>query len=253
VKSAPPIRSNPDGTCVRFRKHDGQDDSAVGAGFGAMTLAGKLLDVDAMAVTAAALVGLALGVAFSLMIYVRWRDELRAEPAGDPAAAAPAALATMATAGRAVLIGGTALALALILASQLGPTEIVVSLGVGVLLCSLLAIGASVVVMPAVLVIGGTRLEAYAFGVPRLARAAWARLTGAGTGWSAGQRSSARWPRPCSPRCSCRRSRSTRGRRRRRCCRAAIRRARASSRSPGPWARAGPRRSTSWSSPRRSR
>ena len=154
--------------------------ATVGAGLGAMTLAGKLFDIDAMAVTAAALVGLALGVAFSLMIYVRWRDELRAEPSGDPAAATRAAVTTMATTGRAVLIGGTALALALILASQLGPTEIVVSLGIGVLLCSLLAVGAAVVVMPAVLVRAGARLESFVFPAPRFASAAWARLTGAG-------------------------------------------------------------------------
>ena len=152
----------------------------VGSGFGALTLVGKAVDVDAVALTGASLVGLALGVAFSLMLYVRWRDELRAEPAGDPAAVTDAALRSVATTGRAILIGGTALSAALVVASQLGPSEIVISLGIGVLLCSLLAIGASVVVMPALLVSAGSRLEAFSFPAPRFASAAWARLTGAG-------------------------------------------------------------------------
>ena len=52
----------------------------VGSGFGALTLVGKAVDVDAVALTGASLVGLALGVAFSLMLYVRWRDELRPSP-----------------------------------------------------------------------------------------------------------------------------------------------------------------------------
>ena len=154
--------------------------ATIGSGFGALTLAAELFDIDAVAITASSLVGLALGISYSLMIYVRWRDELRGQSATDPEAAARAALTSVATTGRAILIGGTALSAALVVASQLGPSEIVISLGIGVLVCSLLAIGASVVVMPALLVRAGTRLEALSFPAPRFALAAWARLTGAG-------------------------------------------------------------------------
>ena len=53
------------------------------------------------------------------------------------------------TTGRAVLIGGTALVVALALTPLIGPNTILISLGIGATLCSALAIGGAVVVMPA--------------------------------------------------------------------------------------------------------
>ena len=62
---------------------------------------------------------------------------------------------------------GTALIVALILATAIAPTPILTSLGIGVLLCSALATGAAVVVMPAVLTLLGRRIDAFC--VPRAA------------------------------------------------------------------------------------
>ena len=73
-------------------------------------------------------------------------DRFRGGTVGD--GAPPRAVAT---AGRAVLLSGTALIVALILATAIAPTPILTSIGIGVLLCSALATGAAVVVMPAVL------------------------------------------------------------------------------------------------------
>ena len=77
--------------------------------FGAMALLGKLIDVDPTAVTLASMAGLALGVSYALLVYWRWRSERRAVHAHDRAGEALAASRAVETAGRAVLIGGTAL------------------------------------------------------------------------------------------------------------------------------------------------
>ena len=84
------------------------------------------------------------------------------------------------TAGRAVLLSGTALIVALILATAIAPTPILTSIGIGVLLCSALATGAAVVVMPAVLTLLGPRIDAFSFPAPRFLARGWDWLVGRG-------------------------------------------------------------------------
>ena len=91
-----------------------------------------------------------------------------------------AAAAAVTTAGRAVLLSGTALIVALILATAIAPTPILTSIGIGVLLCSALATGAAVVVMPAVLTLLGTRIDAFSFPAPRFLARGWDWLVGRG-------------------------------------------------------------------------
>jgi X-X-X-Leu-X-X-Gly heptad repeat protein len=62
----------------------------------------------------------------------------------------------------------------------IGPTENLHSVGTGATVNALLATGAAVVVMPAVLALAGGRLFALSFGAPRLLTAPWNRLAGAG-------------------------------------------------------------------------
>jgi RND superfamily putative drug exporter len=69
-----------------------------------------------------------------------------------------------------------------VLAVAISPTVILMSLGIGVLLCSAISVGAATVVMPAVLSILGSRLEFGSFPAPRALSAAWERLV-AGGGW----------------------------------------------------------------------
>ena len=126
---------------------------------GVMTLLARVIDTDPTAVAVGSLAGLALGVGFALMIVERFREE-RARGT-EPHPSGMAAARTVATGGRAVLWGGTAFAMCLILAVLISPTVILASLGIGVLLCVLLSTGAAAVVMPAVLVILGHRLEAW--------------------------------------------------------------------------------------------
>ncbi|HUN78276.1 MAG TPA: MMPL family transporter [Solirubrobacteraceae bacterium] len=186
-------------------------EATVLAGFGLMTLLGKAIATDPLAVGLASMTGLALGVGYSLLILDRFhREELQRmaaaaspAPAATPASAAapeaPTAIdgrgargdaaqlreaaasasAAVAGTGRAVLFAGTGLILALLLASAIAPTTILTSLGIGVLLCSALAVGAAVVVMPAALVLLGRDVAVGRRAPAGLVRD-WDRLVGAG-------------------------------------------------------------------------
>lgn len=153
------------------------------AGFGLMALTGKLIDVDPLALALASMTGLALGVGYSLLILDRFHQDAAARLDGEAAEHRRAVLAAsdaVATTGRAVLFAGTGLILALLLASAIAPTKILVSLGVGVLLCSLLAVGGADVVMPAALSLLGGRIAGPRLGAPQPLQRDWDRLVGAG-------------------------------------------------------------------------
>ena len=119
-----------------------------------MSLVAKVFEADGIAVALGALMGLALGAGLSLVILSRFHAE-EAKLTGAPQEATLAASAAVATTGRAVLIGGTGLIIALVLATIVGPTENLNSVGVGTVICGLLGIGAAVVVMPAMLSLVG--------------------------------------------------------------------------------------------------
>ncbi len=146
------------------------------SGIGAMSLLAKLIDTDPIAVALGSIAGLALGTGFALVILDRFREEEHLAPRD----AALAASSAVASAGRAVLVSGTAMIVALVLAVAIAPTVILMSLGIGVLLCSTLATGAAVVVLPAVLTILGRRVFAFSFPAPRFLARGWDWLVGRG-------------------------------------------------------------------------
>jgi RND superfamily putative drug exporter len=143
--------------------------------YGLMAILGRVIDTDPIAVALASMTGLALGVGYSLLILDRFHQEDSRERAEAVGAAADA----VATTGRAVLFAGSGLILALLLATAIAPTKILASLGIGVLLCSALAVGGAVVVMPAALVLLGRRVTGGAAAPAALTRD-WDRLVGAG-------------------------------------------------------------------------
>ena len=137
-----------------------------------------------VAVALASMTGLALGVGYSLLILDRC----------PPAASIPGRVAPRRRAqrprspsrrpGARCCSRASGLILALLLATAIAPTKILVSLGIGVLLCSALAVGGAVVVMPAALVLLGGRAAACE---RRRARGAHARLGPARRGGRVGQ------------------------------------------------------------------
>ncbi|QEC49803.1 MMPL family transporter [Baekduia soli] len=150
--------------------------------FGLMTLLGQVIAIDPIALALASISGLALGIGFALIVLRRFLDEegLRDPHIGRGAEQAAVAHA-VATSGRSVLFGGTALAVCLLLAVLIAPTTIVGSLGIGAVLCVLLAVGGAVVVLPAFLVLLGPRIDLGRFGLPAPLDRAWQRLVGAGS------------------------------------------------------------------------
>jgi putative drug exporter of the RND superfamily len=148
-------------------------------GFGLMTVVGEAFKVDAIGIALTSLMGLALGTGLALMILVRFKKE-EAEVAGAPREAAIAAAASVGSTGRAVLIAGAGLFISLFLASVIGPTDNLHSVGTGATVNALMATGAAVVVMPAVLTLLGVHVFAWSFGAPRLLSGPWRALAGAG-------------------------------------------------------------------------
>jgi RND superfamily putative drug exporter len=147
---------------------------------GVMSLLGKAIDVDAVAVTSASMLGLALGVGYGLLFYRRWRREVMEDVSHHDAA--HAAVTALNTSGRSVLIGGTALIVALLIAPMIADQKILTAIGVGALLCSVFAVGAAVVVMPAFLVLAGRHSQSLSFAAPRPALRGWEHMV-AGGNW----------------------------------------------------------------------
>jgi putative drug exporter of the RND superfamily len=125
--------------------------------------------------------GLERGAAGATQHETRAADGAERTPALTRSAARATRYAAEAVAGtgRAVLFAGTGLILALLLASAIAPTKILTSVGIGVLLCSALAVGAAVVVVPAALVLCDRRI-AIGWIAPKELVRDWDRLVGAG-------------------------------------------------------------------------
>ena len=158
--------------------------TAVGAismlsGFGEVALLGKFMNLDPVGVAAGTMTGLALGVAFSLLILDRFHREAFVA-AADRRTAAQAAMRELETTGKAVLVAGTAMIVALALVAVIGPTALMVSVGTGALTCAAFATGGAVVVMPAALVLLGRRIEYGRFPAPAPLAHAWRKLVSEG-------------------------------------------------------------------------
>ena len=147
--------------------------------FGEVAILGKLMKTDAVGVAAGSMTGLALSVAFALLILDRFHREEYPE-GRDPRDVATAALRGLESMGKAVLVGGTGIVIALLLVAVVGPTELLVSVGTGATTCAMFAIGGAVVVMPAAFVLLGRRIDWLSFPAPRPLSRAWAALVGGG-------------------------------------------------------------------------
>ena len=150
------------------------------AGFGEVALLGHVMRLDPVGVAAGTMTGLALAVGFALLILDRFhREELYGggELRRDAAAAAARELQTT---GRAVLVAGTALIVALAVVAIIGPTQLMVSVGAGALTCAAFATGGAVVVMPAALVLLGRRIEAFSWPAPVPLQRLWSGVVDGG-------------------------------------------------------------------------
>lgn len=142
------------------------------ASFGVMALLGKFLTVDALALSAAAIAGLARGASFSVVMLDRFHHDDLAEPGRRPASIASDAVGTT---GRGLLFAGTVMVAAMLLADLFGTTTVLATLGIGAVICTLLATGAAVAVVPAALVVFGQAVE-WRLPAPAFMSRGWDRM-----------------------------------------------------------------------------
>jgi RND superfamily putative drug exporter len=141
-------------------------------------LIASVIPMSIFVLNLATLLGLGLGVDYSLLMTSRFREELAKRPAGADDAVAEAVRITVATAGRAVFFSGLTVLLGL-LGLVLFEFMILRSVGIAGALVVGLAVLAALTLLPAVLTVVGLNLDRFA--VRRVtARAegdgSWARL-----------------------------------------------------------------------------
>ncbi|HEX4806257.1 MAG TPA: MMPL family transporter [Conexibacter sp.] len=137
--------------------------ATVSASAGLIWLLAHRLELTALAVSTAAMMGLALGVDYSLLIVSRFREEMAASARVDPADAARTAAAT---AGRTVLFAGAVLLIAMLVAVVLSPGDVLVSVTVGVTIAVVLSMLSGAIVVPALLLLLGSRVDRWSVGGP---------------------------------------------------------------------------------------
>jgi len=132
--------------------------------FGAMTvLAGRgvlvfltsLMPIDALSLVVCTMMGLALGVDYSLLIVSRFREELAA---GHPPA--HAAALTRRSAGRTTAVAGATLFLSIFLSAFFQPGTLLVSLATALATVTAIAVLIAWIALPALLTLLGPRINA---------------------------------------------------------------------------------------------
>jgi RND superfamily putative drug exporter len=128
-------------------------------------LLAHLLPVSNLLGNVVTMIGLAVGIDYSLLMVKDFRERLRAQPAAEAVAA------TVAEAGSTICWSGTTVAIGLLglLFSPLLETR---SVGIGGALVVLVSVAAALTLLPACLAVTGARIERWAIGRPRRRTAA---------------------------------------------------------------------------------
>ena len=132
------------------------------AGRGVLVLLSSAMTIDALALVVCTMMGLALGVDYSLLIVSRFREELERDP--DPLRAAAA---TRASAGRTTLFAGLTLIVALVCSAFLQPGSLLLSLATATAVVTAISVVVANVAVPSLLALLGPRINAGRFGPPR--------------------------------------------------------------------------------------
>jgi RND superfamily putative drug exporter len=151
--------------------------AAVVVALAGIFVVGSLTSMSIFVLNLATLLGLGLGVDYSLLLTSRFREELAARPDG-PDRVADAVRVTVATAGRAVFFSGLTVLLGL-LGLVLFEFMILRSVGIAGAIVVGLAVASALTLLPAILTIVGTRIDRFAVRrvtVSSGTDGAWARL-----------------------------------------------------------------------------
>jgi len=117
------------------------------------------LDIDAFALTVCTMMGLALGVDYSLLMVSRFREELR--NGTDPVTAA---WTTRRTSGRTVVFAGSTLVLSMVVSLFIVPGTLLASLAGTLTMVTILSVFVATILGPALLILLNTRIDLWRFG-----------------------------------------------------------------------------------------
>jgi RND superfamily putative drug exporter len=119
----------------------------------------EAIEVDALALNMVTMIGLALGVDYSLLIVSRFREELAAGRTVQQAVEE-----SVARAGRTVVFAGTALSVGMLGALLIAPGALLTSATMGVIVATVMAVTVALFAMPAGLALLGTNVNRWQFG-----------------------------------------------------------------------------------------
>lgn len=148
--------------------------AAVTSGFGLVALVATFTPITDVASSLTEMMGLALGVDYSLLLVSRFREELR--KGLDPRQAAEAAADS---AGRTVVFAGVTLIAAMVVAMALSPGDFLLSAAASVALVAFLSVAGSFLAAPALLTLVGHRLDRWRIGGEPREGGGWARFADA--------------------------------------------------------------------------
>lgn len=135
------------------------------AGRGVLALLSSFMTIDALSLVVCTMMGLALGVDYSLLIVSRFREELDGDR--DPW---EAAAATRESAGRTTLFAGVTLIVAVVFSAFLQPGSLLLSLATTVGVVAAISVAVSVLAVPPLLALLGDRINAGRVGTSRSGR-----------------------------------------------------------------------------------
>ncbi|MGV1048598.1 MAG: MMPL family transporter [Solirubrobacterales bacterium] len=135
------------------------------AGRGALALLSGAMAIDSLSLVVCTMMGLALGVDYSLLIVSRFREEM--ERGLEPW---DAALAARGSAGRTTFFAGLTLVVALVFSAFLQPGTLLLSLAVATAAVAVISVLISVVALPPLLGLLGARINAGRIGTRRSPR-----------------------------------------------------------------------------------
>lgn len=129
----------------------------MGTGFTA--LVARVTDVDPSALNSLSILGLALGVDYSLLVVSRFREELaRKRPVREAVVVSRSTAGSTAAVAGFVVIGGMAILYAFV------PTVQIRAAAAGIVSAAMLAVLASLTVLPALLTVAGARINSWMIG-----------------------------------------------------------------------------------------
>ncbi len=129
------------------------------AGRGVLVLLDSVMTIEALSVVVCTMMGLALGVDYTLFIVSRFREEL-----ARGASPRDAARTTRRTAGRTTVFAGAVLFTSILLSSFLQPGSLLLSLATALVVVTPIAVAIAWIALPTLLALLGERINAGAIG-----------------------------------------------------------------------------------------